>query len=262
MRPLFTLMVCLLFAAPETGAAQEFRVYTTVRAIDTAEQPIVGRSLTLFRGGRAYDWLEDTGQVVVSDRVRGSSVVLSRQLDGTRIEADQLAHFLKVGKSEATTYLETVTDPAARASVGFTLTPRFETEFQEELQRLVLRGGGWTYTIHTQQPQDRAMVDAYLDYADRAAAVNFLLHPHATYPAMRQAVNEELRRLGRLPVSVTLDSRVTGVHLRADHQYGWALQSFDLSKIRQWEALAGDREGEQVRWTTLRAFQQQTLAAD
>lgn len=248
---------------PSIAAAQEFRVYTTVRDVSAGQsaQPIVSRSLTLFRGGRSYDWLDDLGEVIVSDRVRGRSSVISRQLEGTHVERDQIAHYLKVGRTEATTYLTGVTEPSAREAIGFSLEPSLTAAFEPELERLVLSGGGWTYTIQTAEPPDTAIVEAYLDYADRAAAMNFLFHPRANFPALRQAANAELRKVGRVPVSVTLESAMQPeLTLQAEHKYGWTLESFDRSRIRQWDLLLRP-DSDKVRWMTLRSFQQQTVAA-
>lgn len=258
----------LLAGSAMTASGEEFRVYTTVRSLAEAERPIVARSLTLFRGQRSYDWIEDAGELVVDDRSKRQATVLNRQLVAARLDRDQMTHLLRVGREEAESYLATLGpgEQAAATAIGFTLAPTFTTQgpSQGEGNRVIFRGGGWQYTVETFTPPEPGYVAAYLDSADQAAAVNFLIHPQATFPAMRQAVNAELRRLGVLPLAVELrgPGRVP-LHLRAEHRYAWTLESFDLSQIARWDDLLSDRsETGRVRWTTLRDFQQQTLAAE
>ena len=249
---------CLLTSG-RTAAAQDFRVYTVVRDIAAADRPIITRSLTLFRARRAYDWVEDLGEVVVSDRTTGCVCVMDRQLHGVRMQSDEVRHFLKLGQRQVAESLDAVPSIEMRTAMAFTLRPQFLVTFDQEVEQLTLTGGGWTYRIDTTPVPDPAYLDAYLAAADRATETNFLLHPRATAPAFRRAVNDELRRLGRLPLSVTLEGQLGGhLKLQADHKFEWSLQSFDRSQIRRWDSLI-DTDTDAVDWMTLDDFR--SLAA-
>ena len=260
---------CGWFATPAAG--QDFRVYTVVRdeAANAGDAPIVARSLTLFRARKCYDWMEDVGEVVVTDRTHGRVEVVDRDLRGVRLLDEERRHFLKLGRREAEGYLTTIADRRTRASLAATIEPDLRTEWNAEAERLTLAGGSWRYDVATAIPPDPAYVDAYLDYADSACEVNFLLHPRSLYPAMRQALNAELRRLGRLPLSVTLSGDPGHpLKLTARHKYEWTLQPYDLSQIRRWEQLtqsdadSGADPGDGVDWMTIHDFQQASVATD
>ena len=262
----------LLVSWSTPAAAQDFRVYTVVRDVASPggptakaenEGPVVGRSLTLFRARKCYDWLEDLGEVVVTDRTHNRVCVIDGDLRGVRLLDEERRHFLKLGRREAERYIDELPDRLTRTALAATLDPQLEVDWNEEVERLTLSGGGWQYDVTTAVPPDPAYVDAYLDYADAAAEVNFLLHPQSLYPSLRQTLNAELRRLGRLPIEVTLRGQPgQPIALRAEHKYEWTLQSFDRSQIRRWDQLATDRsesaEGG-VRWLSIQDFQQASV---
>lgn len=268
--PLLLALVC------STARGQDFRVYTVVRdlgSVGAEEQtdaaPIVARSLTLFRARKSYDWLEEVGEVVLTDRTHGRVCVIDRELNGLKLLDEERRHFVKRGRTEADSYLRTIDEPGLRQRLRFTIDPAFEMAWQPEIERLSLVGEGWRYDIETAAAPDEAYTAAYLDYADAACEINFLLHPHTLYPAMRQAVNARLRELGRLPLAVTLQGDLgRPLHLRAEHKYEWTLQSYDRSQIRRWEQLAEtDRDratteadaAESVQWRTVHEFQKVSL---
>jgi hypothetical protein len=65
--------VFLLPAIPHTdAAAQDMRVYTTVRAVGENRQdsPILAESLTLFHAGKTYDYMENVGEVIIYEPAR------------------------------------------------------------------------------------------------------------------------------------------------------------------------------------------------
>ena len=261
----------LLLTLSTSASAQDFRVYTVVRdavaATDgstIASGPVIGRSLTLFRARKCYDWLEDVGEVVVTDRTHNRVSVIDADLRGVRLLDEERQHFLKLGRRESERYIAELSDRATRSALAATLDPQLEIEWNEEVERLSLSGAGWRYDVQTAVPPDPAYVEAYLDYADAAAEMNFLLHPQSLYPAMRQTLNAELRRLGRLPLQVTLRGRPgQPIALCAEHKYEWTLQSFDRSQIRRWDQLATGQGGTAmpgVRWMTIQDFQQAGLA--
>ena len=75
----FTAVVLSVTAA--TAAAQGLRVSTVVydasRLDRSGKEPVLSRSITLFHNGRAYDYVEAAGEVVVFDKASKRFTVIN-----------------------------------------------------------------------------------------------------------------------------------------------------------------------------------------
>jgi hypothetical protein len=189
--------------------------------------------------------------------------LLNSNYTATRVEFSELLQFLKVAESESAEYileLSQNTDPASgriRSLLQFQLTPQFREESATE-ERLVLHGGVMNYTVRTAAGADAQQVEQYLNYADWAARLNFVLHPGSSYPAPRLILNDALRRKEALPVTVELSSMSENrVNLTARHTYQWELQATDRSHIHKWTQLL---ESDKVRWVSFHEYQARLLA--
>ncbi|MFO1095204.1 MAG: hypothetical protein U0992_18155 [Planctomycetaceae bacterium] len=244
--------------------AQDMTVYTTVSVVGDDGQPeSVGRSLTLFHAGKVYDYMEDAGELVVLDAEAGRFLIVNGNYTGTRVEFDELNQFLKVAKTQTEAYMAELAlkGDADRGPLTdwlkFQLDPRFE-ERETEKQALKLDSPVMQYNVETSTAPEPKHVEQYLSYADQAAQLNFVLHPGATFPAPRLALNLALRQRGVLPTSVELVSRAGNpVTLRAKHIFQWRLESPDKQHIHQWERMLSSK---QVRWVGFHEYQQRLLA--
>lgn len=267
LRTCVSLVVMLAAAVSGSGvSAQDMSIYTTVSRDTGGEEkgPVVARSLTLFHAGKVYDYMEDLGEVVIFEPVNNRFIILNGNYVATRVEHSELQQFLKVAQFESESYLQELSvkdgkdDRATAELLEFQLQPRFEESYQPTLDRLTLAAAPMRYDVQTARVESAALVEQYLNYADWAARLNFVLHPGSAYPAPRQQLNASLREKGLLPIVVRLETRRgEKFSLRADHKYQWELQASDKAHINKWERLL---ESDDLKWVAFREYQQQLLA--
>lgn len=246
----FCVLVCGLTAAPGPLAAQDFGIYTRVyreplrgAEIRRVAAEDVSRSVTLFRAGKVYDQVGD--EVIIFEPAHNRFVLVntSRML-ATTVHQDEVRQLLKIAREQTEKRVaelrEQQTASAAEAleQVGFTLDPRFDETFDDSGRRLKLTSRHVQYHVTCERPQQEQTVETYLRYADWAARLNYMLHPHVLSPETRLALNASLRRKKLLPLDVELHSEIgTPIHLRAEHKFRWELDSHDRTLINEWEQL-------------------------
>ncbi len=255
---------------PECAAfAQDLNVVTKVSRLQRPQdrwQPLA-RSLTLFHGGKAYDHVEEVGEVVIHEPAQSQFVILS--LSGnkmaTRVRYEELLRFLKVARAETRKYREeqlAASLPNNRAAIQaleFQLHPQFAETFDAATDKLRLSSQFVNYEVATATVERAGIVRQYLDWADWTARLNYVLHPQAVTPEARIELNNALRRRDRLPtqvdLAVTIDSPL---RLRAEHTFVWSLRSFDRDSIAKWEKI---RTADDLRWVSLREYQRVLVTA-
>ena len=120
----------------------------------------------------------------------------------------------------------------------FQLNPVFKTAFDEKQNRLKLSSPFVSYEVKCNRHDSEKVLIDYLDYADWAARLNYLLNDKAMPPGPRLTLNDILRRRKFLPVEVLLHtSDENGLHLRAEHRFTWNLDAHDRTMIAYWEKL-------------------------
>jgi hypothetical protein len=253
-----TLVVVLSASIPRPAAAQDLRVYTTVRNLSDKRPnpPVLAESLTLFHAGRVYDYMENVGEVVIFEPLESKFTILGPDYIGTTVTFAEIQQFLSKSRSEAQRVLETAQSDAASRRLASALRAQFSPRFKEHVRvdSIKLTGEALIYDITTAAAPKDAAWEKYLDYADWAARLNFVLHPKSLYPDPRLEVNKSLRRAKRLPVTVELAGRLDDreLHLRAEHRYGWELQSIDRQFIDQWNTR---RDAKDVKWVAIHEYQ-------
>ena len=230
-RVLRCLLVLLLPAITAAAADREprlFRVETEVFDDDDAKQP-VARSLTLFRAGIAWDFLEtvpkkgestavEPEEFVLHDPSRGRIILVDparnvrTQIDGLRLERlrSSLAGWAR--KSD---------DSLMRWAGG----PDFSGGLTEEKGKVMLVGPRVRYEVrHDEAPGDGA-AEEYRTFADAAVLVKALVHPGGLPPFPRIAINRRVAAAGGIPTSVRLEveprlGRLAGrgTVLRSEHR--------------------------------------------
>ncbi len=257
----------LVLTAPgvSVSRAQEFRVVTRVsRYLPEAEEwALISRSLTLFHAGKVYDKMEEVGEVVIFEPHQNRFVILNDNKMGCIVQTEELLQFLKVTRTEATGYLDELRkrqDQISQTSADalqFQLDPEFEQHFYAQGSLLKLTGQPLSYEVRTDRAEREQVAVTYLNYADWAARLNHILHPHSLYPASRLSLNQALRDRNLLPTEVNLRFTMPEENrLRAEHRYEWQLQSFDKTDIRTWEALV---QSDEIRWLDFREYQRALL---
>jgi len=252
------------FAATE-AEAQDMRVYTSVTDISQSEDtsPVISSSLTLFHAGKVYDYMENVGEVVIFEPAQHRFIILGKNYTATEVPFTEIHQFLESAEAQAIDYIaelnshESTGAVRTAAVVKFQLDPNFQESFEPESLKLSLRGGHLNYLVTGSKVEHPSAVENYLNYADWASRLNYVLHPHSAFPDARLMVNKSLREKKVLPVQVELSMQLDPpVKLRAEHSYAWKFQSIDRRHISHWEqTLRSDK----VRWVSFREYQQQLL---
>ena len=245
--------------------AQDIRVYTKVTDVSSSAQPpqVIAHSLTLFHGGKVYDYVESVGEVVIYERSHHQFVILNKSYAATRVPFAQVNHFLEAAQKQSVGYLEELRESAntaaakKAAAVRFQLSPQFHEEYVPEQNRLTLEGGPLDYVVAAARLESPEIIAMYLEYADWAARLNYVLHPQAVFPEPRLHLNRILRSRELLPYRVELRMDLESeVKLRAEHEFSWKLQPIDRQHISMWEKKL---ESDKVRWLTFHEYQQRLL---
>jgi hypothetical protein len=233
-------------AAAPVRAADDgcFRVESQV-FVNGAEEP-VARSLTLFRDGVAWDFLESTaakggnagtgGEIVLHDPARERVVLvdpvrnLKTQIDAIRLERLSVSLAAWARKSD---------DRLVRWAGG----PDFGEGMTETDDRIELVGPRVRYAIDFARPPSAEAAGVYRRFADTAILLKALVRPGGLPPFPRLAINRRVAAAGGIPeeVSLEIDSRTVTVAGRADtlrcvHKFHPRLLTGDLSRIEEAES--------------------------
>lgn len=256
------LALTLAMSFSRLSSAQEFVVYTTVEQASDGKAfgPILSRSHTIVHAGKSYDYMEQVGEVVIWNPNAHKFTILYEGRIGTKVAFDELNQYVNVGQQETESYAREISlrpdGRDAAEALMFQLVPSFETTVSES--GLQLNSPHWTYTVETVTPTASGYARLYSDCADAAARLNFVLHPNSFFPAVREALNEQLRRHGRVPTQVALSANIgEQIELVAEHKYRWSLDDTDRRQLRKFDRLA---ESSDVKWIGFREYQKQVLA--
>ena len=207
------------------------RIETEVFADD--EKKPVARSLTLFRNGIAWDFLEtlDKGEAstdepaefVLHDPARERIVMvdparhLKTQVDTLRLERLRASLGAWARKSD---------DTVMRWAGG----PDFASGMEEQSTTITLTGPRVRYEVDFEAAKSAAIAEEYRRFADAALLVKALVHPGGLPPFPRIAINRRVATAEGIPVAVRLevDSRIAKLGgrpsvMRAEHKvlHGW-----------------------------------------
>lgn len=253
-----------LAALPSLVVAQDMRVYTTVAAVEDDHEQVVSHSLTLFHAGKVYDYMEDVGEVVILEPARNRFIILGGNYTATDVPFSEVHQFLDAAQAKADEYLDEVQKSGdanqlkRSLAIAFQMKPDLNASYNEAEQSLQVQGEFLTYKVHGAASPSADFLEQYLDYADWAARLNYVLHPHSAYPTARIQLDEELKRHAVLPVTVELSAKLDQpVRLKARHDYR-SLQAIDRQLINRWEQQLLAKE---IEWVSFHAYQQKLLTA-
>lgn len=243
------LLAAALFsfaAATSRGDESEAMLRVESEVFVDGEKEPVARSLTLFRNGLAWDFLEqpkaagkgesDLTEIVLHDPVRERAVVvdpkrnLKTQIDSLRLERLSASLSAWARKSD---------DRLVRWAGG----PDFGDGFREEDSKLELVGPRVRYEVEFAAADSEDDAQRYRRFADTAMLLKALLHPGGIPPFPRLAINRRVAALGGIPATVTLeiDSKAALVGarpqvMRSVHKVHPRLVAGDLQRIEDAEA--------------------------
>jgi len=240
-------LLALLLALAGKVNAQDFSVTTRiydVRAADKAPIP-VGQSVTLFHAGKVYDCLDSGNRLTVFEPSQERFVIIdSSRRVAAELPLNALENILYQEEKrleEELTKRKADKDRWDVQLADFQLHPQFQSRFDPAKKVLELSSRVMSYQVKWDKSSPAELGAAYIDYADWAARLNYIIIPHEAFPAPRLQVNEALRGQQLLPVEVRWKlNRPDGTHLRAEHLYNWKLDHPDRKKIMEWEKLLHD----------------------
>lgn len=247
--PLIASAACACWPLGVTAVAEapcSLRVESELFA-DGGSEP-VARSLTVFRDGLAWDFLEvsptasapDTAaavrEIVLHDPARERAVVI----DPARHLRTEIG-FIRLERLSVSlaNWARTADDRLVRWAGG----PDFGGCFTETEEGLELVGPRVRYAVaHVPAPSAEAAA-AYRRFADTALLLKALLHPGGIPPFPRLAVNRRLEAAAALPAEVTLeiDTRPTPLagrpeRMRCVHRIHPRLLGGDIDRVQDAEA--------------------------
>jgi hypothetical protein len=208
------------------------------------------KSLTLFRDGVAWDFLElpqpipdgkpdatrmTLVEIVLHDPARERLVVIDT-VRNVKTEVDKIK-LDRLGVSLAA-WARGTDDRLVRWAGG----PDFEGSVVEKDGRIELVGPRVRYAIaHEPAPSDEA-AEAYRQFADTAVLLKALLHPGGLPPFPRLALNRRIEAAGGIPTEVTLaiEPRFSplpghGQTLTSVHKMHPRMLATDLQRIEEAE---------------------------
>lgn len=239
-------LLAFLVVATGEAKAQDFSIHTKIYDVRVPEKPIlVGQSVTLFHAGKVYDCLDSGSRLTVFEPGQERFVII----DSSR----RVAAHLALNDLQNILYQEEkrLEDELARRKADkdrwdvqladFQIHPQFQSRLDSGKKVLELSSRVMSYQVKWDKSNPVELGAAYIDYADWAARLNYIMIPQAAFPAPRLQLNEALRGQQLLPVEVRWKlNRPDGTQLRAEHQYNWKLDQHDRNRILAWEKLLHD----------------------
>ena len=223
----------------------ELRVESELFA-DGAAEP-VARSLTLFRAGVAWDFLElaapdapaggmRLAEIVLHDPARERVVVIDPNRDvKTQVETIRLER-LSVSLAK---WARSADDRLVRWAGG----PDFGDGITEKEDAMELVGPRVRYAVAYDAAPSTEAAAAYRRFADTAILLKALLHPGGIPPFPRLALNRRIEAAGAIPaeVSLEIDPKLALVagrpsRLKCVHKSHPRLLAGDIARIEDGEA--------------------------
>jgi hypothetical protein len=220
------------------AAAQDFRVDSEI-FVDEEQQPFA-ETLTIFSGGRVYDFLlGDAEEITIFEPARGQFTLLdpSRKLRCTLASQELLDYVQELNKAALASKSPLFADAA---------NPTFETKSEQvegggmQRTRVTLKSKLITYEAIGKEPEQVATAEAFQQFADWYARLN-ALRGGGLPPAPRLALNKELAERKMLPDEIVRTTSQPGLRdktltVRSQHLFNWTLSVADRDRIEK----AGD----------------------
>ena len=252
LRAFLGFLALILCTLTTTGIAQEFRVHTRVWDLGVSTQP-VSYSLTLWHAGKIYDVIHSAGEVTILEPAQRRCWVMNSDKNLlTSVDFDELKHLLR-GAEERLSLRVRELDAKSNTSKDLVeslrsqLHPQFVTQFDASQHRLSLDSKLLSYRVRGQSQVPPEAIEAFLNYADWACRLNFVLHPQPVFPSARLELNQQLRKLRLFPIEVALRTQLDQpLNLRAEHELAWNLDARDRASIHLWESQLRDSKLQKV----------------
>jgi len=254
-------MICInlfLIFSGSSVRAQDFTVITVTEDVNAGR--IIGRSRTIFHAGEAYDQVPGLGEITIFQPGRKQFTIFSEaRMLATTISFAQIVAKQREFDRQILSYVDQLEQRGSRetlqkaAELKFQWQPEFQERFDAKQNKLSMKSKYYSYIVETKPNLQPQIVESYLRYADWTKQFNALLDEASIFPAPRLLVNEALRKLGAMPVTVSLEHPgKNGLHFRSRHQIRWKLTEPDRADIVFWQRLLAKKE---LKWVEFQEFQ-------
>lgn len=232
-------VAALAWSAAHAAEPLQMRVENEI-FVDRGAEP-VGRSLTIFRDGLAWDFLDGSEpgrvvEIVLHDPARERIVVIDPdrnvKTEISRLQLERLSASLAAWARRSD-------DRLVRWAAG----PGFEDDWQKHDGTLELSGPRARYVVEFAAAPTPEAAETYRRFADTALLLKALLHPGGLPPFPRLAINERVAAAAAIPESVTLEIDSRGPllggraqALRSVHRIYPRLLASDLERVEDAEA--------------------------
>lgn len=231
--------LALLWCGARADDSFEMRVESEI-FVDRGTTP-VARSLTIFRDGLAWDFLDgpnsgEAAEIALHDPARERVVVIDAirnvktEIDSQRLERLSVSLATWARRSD---------DRLVRWAGG----PDFDESCDEKARSLELSGPRVRYDVSFAEAPTPAAAELYRRFADTALLLKALLHPGGIPPFPRLAINKRIAAAGGIPESVGLEIDARNALLggrpqvlRSVHKMHPRLLANDLERIEDAEA--------------------------
>jgi hypothetical protein len=204
------------------------------------------RCESLFNAGRVYDFNNEGIEVTIFEPAHERFVVIdSARRKATDVSFEYIDHRLHQARARRAEELQN--GPKNAGFLDFELHPKFQEKFDKERKLLILDSPFVKYTVKCAPADSPELLNAYLNYADWAARLNYVSYRTSSLPDPRLAVNKRLRHWGMLPVSVELQVKLENwAQMRADHKFTWELVGDNKTFISHWDKMSTARDVKRV----------------
>lgn len=268
MQRMLCLVLIVLAEFASAARAQDFRVSTKVFDASQTQHREVTRSWTLFHAGRAYDFIDQVGELIVYEKSHDRfTLVNTRQRRATVVHVDEVKRMLQMARNTLSDHLDAAKQQEHGESkktleqMLFQLEPKFEESLEEKegFHRLLLKSAHYRYEVDFTPAPTREHVETYLNYADWICRLNYVMHPGPIMPEQRLLLNARLRKSGKMPTRVTLVADTDqALKLTAEHSIYWDLNDKDRELLRQWDATLNAKDLKRV---SLQEYQRALLVS-
>lgn len=208
--------------------------------VDRGTEP-VAKSLTIFRDGLAWDFLDgpEPGQaieIVLHDPARERVIVIDphrnvkTEIDSLRLERLSVSLAAWARRSD---------DKLVRWAGG----PMFGEGCRKEDRSIELSGPRARYVVEFAESSAPDAAETYRQFADTSLLLKALLHPGGIPPFPRLEINKQIAVAGGIPETVTLEIDTRGALLggrsqvlRSVHKVHPRLLATDLQRVEDAEA--------------------------
>ena len=246
-----TLSFGMLKALPPSAVEEPlfgtFSIATTVH-VQKQDKPVT-QTLSIFHGGKAYDFLQPANEIAIFDPVKQQITLINVSKNkACELSFNELNNWITVSRNQLEKQLQQLSGQEdvrlqQRLKLGqFLLNPKFHVFYESAQQRLKLASPYLEYNIEGTKLTEKSVLHASLvvqslhRYWDLNARLNRIINPGGLPASVRSKVNEALSQHKLLPDQLTLKIRDGQPDtLQSLHRTQWNLTASDMQQVENAE---------------------------